>query len=137
MSASRLNAVIYWHMHQPQYKDVHSGCYQLPWTYLHVIKDYVDMAAHLEANPKARAVVNFTPTLLEQIDDYNRQIAHYFSHAAAINDPMLEALVQPVLPTSAPQRLELVKNCLRANEERLINRYPKYEQLACTCRISS
>jgi alpha-amylase/alpha-mannosidase (GH57 family) len=75
-------------------------------------------------------VINFTPTLLEQIDDYNRQIAHYFSHAAAISDPMLEALVQPVLPTSPQQRLVLIKNCLRANEERLIKRYPPFAQLA-------
>ena len=130
MSDNKLNVVLYWHMHQPQYKDVHSGIYQLPWTYLHVIKDYVDMVAHLEAVPEARCVVNFTPTLLEQIDDYNRQIAHYFSHSAAISDPMLEALVQPVLPASSQQRLDLIKNCLRANEERLIKRYPVFEQLA-------
>ena len=32
-----------------------SGEYILPWTYLHAIKDYVDMAAHLEANPRAHA----------------------------------------------------------------------------------
>jgi alpha-amylase/alpha-mannosidase (GH57 family) len=130
MSGKPLNVVLYWHMHQPQYKDVHTGNYQLPWTYLHVIKDYVDMAAHLEACPQARVVVNFTPTLLEQIDDYNRQIAHHFSHAAAINDPMLEALVQPALPSSKEQRLDLIKHCLRANEERLVKRYPEYERLA-------
>ncbi|MCP4410555.1 MAG: glycoside hydrolase, partial [Gammaproteobacteria bacterium] len=56
-----LKVVIYWHMHQPEYRDLGSGVYQLPWTYLHVIKDYVDMVAHLEAHPKAHAVVNFTP----------------------------------------------------------------------------
>ena len=44
-----LKVVLCWHMHQPQYKDLISGEYQLPWTYLHAIKDYVDMAAHLEA----------------------------------------------------------------------------------------
>ena len=135
MSANPLNVVLYWHMHQPQYKDVHSGDYQLPWTYLHVIKDYVDMVAHLEAIPQAKAVVNFTPTLLEQIDDYARQIAHYFSHAAAMSDPMLEALVQTVLPTSQPQRLDMIKHCLRANEERLIKRYPEYTRLAEQARF--
>ena len=135
MSGKPLNVVLYWHMHQPQYKDVHTGNYQLPWTYLHVIKDYVDMVAHLEACPQARVVVNFTPTLLEQIDDYNRQIAHYFSHAAAIHDPMLEALVQSALPSSKEQRLDLIKHCLRANEERLVKRYPEYERLAEQARF--
>jgi len=135
MSGKPLNVVLYWHMHQPQYKEVHSGNYQLPWTYLHVIKDYVDMAAHLEACPQARAVVNFTPTLLEQIDDYNHQIAHYFSHAEAIRDPMLEALVQSALPSSNEQRLAMIKLCLRANEERMIRRYPEYHRLAEQARF--
>lgn len=130
MSAKPLNVVLFWHMHQPLYKDVHTGNYQLPWTYLHVIKDYIDMAAHLEACPEARVVVNFTPTLIEQIEDYSHQIADYFAHAGAIRDDMLEALVQSALPTSQQQRLELVKHCLRANEERLIQRYPAYARLA-------
>ncbi|HDH08972.1 MAG TPA: glycoside hydrolase, partial [Gammaproteobacteria bacterium] len=54
---SPLNVVIYWHMHQPEYRDLRSGEYHQPWTYLHTIKDYVDMVAHLENNDQARAVV--------------------------------------------------------------------------------
>ncbi|MBI1424056.1 MAG: glycoside hydrolase [Gammaproteobacteria bacterium] len=135
MSAKPLNVVVYWHMHQPQYKDVHTGEYQLPWTYLHVIKDYIDMAAHLEACPQAHVVVNFTPTLLEQIDDYNRQIQDYFTHATAIKDAMLEALIQTVLPARPEQRLVMIKHCLRANEERLIKRYPQYERLAAQAKF--
>ena len=69
-SKSKVNVVICWHMHQPQYANRLNGIYQLPWTYLHGIKDYTDMASHLEAEPNARAVVNFAPILLEQIDDY-------------------------------------------------------------------
>ena len=64
----KINVVICWHMHQPQYANRLNGVYQLPWTYLHGIKDYTDMAAHLEADPNARAVVNFAPILLEQIE---------------------------------------------------------------------
>ncbi|MFW5910771.1 MAG: glycoside hydrolase, partial [Thiohalospira sp.] len=62
-----VKVVLCWHMHQPSYLDPCSGEYRLPWTYLHATKDYVDMAAHLEAIPAARAVVNFSPTLIEQI----------------------------------------------------------------------
>ena len=47
--AARLPVVVLWHMHQPQYRDALTGEYGLPWTYLHAIKDYIDMAAHLEA----------------------------------------------------------------------------------------
>ncbi|MBI3561451.1 MAG: glycoside hydrolase [Gammaproteobacteria bacterium] len=131
MSAkSRLNVVLLWHMHQPLYRDMRSSKYLLPWTYLHVIKDYVDMVAHLEAIPEARAVVNFTPTLLEQIDDYAQQIVHYFQTGAELHDPLLDALIQPVLPNSRQARIALLRQCLRANEERLINRYPHYKHLA-------
>lgn len=130
MSVKPLNVVLYWHMHQPEYRDRRSGDYHLPWTYLHAIKDYVDMAAHLEANPAARAVVNFTPTLLEQIDDYARQIQAFFLQGTEIHDPLLDALARPVMPGEPKQRLALIKQCLRANETRLIQRYPNYQRLA-------
>jgi alpha-amylase/alpha-mannosidase (GH57 family) len=67
---ARLKVVLCWHMHQPQYRDLVSGRYAQPWTYLHAIKDYVDMAAHIEAVPAARAVINVVPILFEQLADY-------------------------------------------------------------------
>jgi len=117
-------------MHQPQYRDMVGGEYQLPWVYLHVVKDYVDMAAHLEANPNARAVVNFAPILLEQIDDYAKQLHGFLHEGRAIHDPILAALVQPALPVDIEARLPLIKACLRANEARLIARFPAYKHLA-------
>lgn len=127
---SRLKVVLCWHMHQPEYRDLRTGQYQLPWTYLHVIKDYVDMAGHLEAQPEARAVVNFAPVLLSQIDDYAGQIERYLKSGESLQDPLLAALVGPVLPVQAEERLGLIKACLRANEERLIKRFPAYQRLA-------
>ncbi|WP_455197183.1 hypothetical protein [Kaarinaea lacus] len=128
--SSRLNVVICWHMHQPSYHDRPSGEYCLPWTYLHAIKDYVDMAAHLESEPKAAAVVNFAPVLLEQIDDYAQQVNNYFLQGSRITDPLLCALTSAVLPVETAQRIKLVKDCLKANKERLIDRYKNYQRLA-------
>ena len=130
----RLNVVLCWHMHQPHYLDRESGRYQLPWTYLHAIKDYVDMAAFIEGNPAARAVVNFVPTLLEQIDDYAQQVREYLADGRPIGDPLLAALVSPALPADEEHRLSLIKSCLRANEQRLINRFPHYRNLAALAR---
>ena len=56
-------------MHQPQYRNLLTGRQLRPWAYLHGIKDYVDMAVHLESVPEACAVVNFSPVLLEQLDE--------------------------------------------------------------------
>jgi alpha-amylase/alpha-mannosidase (GH57 family) len=126
----KLQVVFCWHMHQPEYRDLQTGEYKLPWTYLHVIKDYVDMVAHLEAHPEAKAVVNFAPILLEQIEDYAKQINNYLHDRVTVSDPLLAALVAPAIPSDPDERLVIVKNCLRANRERLIDRYPPFRKLA-------
>ena len=127
--SSPLKVVLCWHMHQPQYANSLNGEYQLPWTYLHAIKDYSDMAAHLEANPEARVVVNFAPILLEQIDDYNQQLREFLETGKAIRDPLLCALSSVVLPADIDERIGLVKDCLRANKERLVNRFEAFRRL--------
>ncbi len=126
---SKLKLVLCWHMHQPEYRDLQTGEFKLPWTYLHVIKDYVDMVAHLEAVPKAKAVVNFAPILLEQIEEYARQVNGYLHDRISITDPLLAALVDPSIPADPEQRMKLVKDCMRANRERQINRYPTFKRL--------
>jgi alpha-amylase/alpha-mannosidase (GH57 family) len=125
-----MSVVLCWHMHQPEYRDMQSGTVHLPWTYLHTIKDYVDMAAQLEALPAARAVVNFAPILLEQIEDYCEQVCGYLQEHAAIRDPVLAALADPALPGNQQARLRLMQDCLRANRERMIQRFPAYDRLA-------
>ncbi|HEX5636484.1 MAG TPA: glycoside hydrolase family 57 protein [Gammaproteobacteria bacterium] len=127
--STKLNVVLYWHMHQPEYRDIRSGLYHQPWVYLHVIKDYVDMAAHLEANPDARAVVNFAPILLEQIDDYSKQLKGYIELGEGLRDPLLMALAGPVIKKYPENWLRLMKACLRANEKRMIKRFEHFDLL--------
>ncbi len=126
---TRLKVVLCWHMHQPNYFDPTTNEYILPWTYLHAIKDYVDMAAHLEAVPEARAVVNFAPILLEQLDDYANQVAAFLREGTALQDHLLLSLVSPTLPEEPEQRITLVKACMRANEATIIQRFADYECL--------
>jgi alpha-amylase/alpha-mannosidase (GH57 family) len=125
-----MSVVLCWHMHQPEYRDKRTGRIHLPWTYLHAIKDYVDMAAHLEAVPGAKAVVNFAPILLEQIEDYVEQTRDYLNGHGAIRDPLLAELVEPALPGNQQERLKLMRDCLRANRERIIDRFAPYSRLA-------
>ncbi len=125
----RLPVVLCWHMHQPDYRGPADGDYHLPWVYLHGTKDYVDMAYRLEENPDARAVVNFTPVLLEQIDDYVKQLGAWLSHGKRIRDPLLAALAGPGVPLDMHDRRELIKACQRANETHLINRFPVFREL--------
>ncbi len=130
-----LNVVLMWHMHQPEYRDPFSGEFQRPWTYLHAIKDYVDMAAHIEAHPEARAVVNFVPVLLEQIESYAEALQAYMRHRhAPLPDPLLAALAADSAPQDDALRRELIESCLRANEQRLIQRFPAYADLVLLAR---
>jgi alpha-amylase/alpha-mannosidase (GH57 family) len=127
--SDKLKLVLCWHMHQPEYRDLHSGEFKLPWTYLHVIKDYVDMVGHLEAVPEAKAVINFAPILLEQIEDYSNQVSAYLQDRITIRDPLLAALVEPSISADSEKRLKLLKDCRKANQERQINRYPAFRKL--------
>ncbi len=129
-AANRLPVVLLWHMHQPQYKDALTGQYTLPWTYLHAIKDYTDMAAHLEANREARAVFNFTPVLIEQIEEIARRIAEHLRSGSALPDPMLALLGPDSVPTEPAVRLELLRGCLRAQRRQMIERFGPYLELA-------
>ncbi len=118
-------------MHQPQYRDALSGVSILPWTYLHAIKDYVDMAAHLEDNPGARAVVNFTPVLIEQLEDLSR--ASPAAPAARARRCRIRSSPRSDRPRCRPSRPHAsgcCRRCLRAHRVNLIERYPPYRRSA-------
>jgi alpha-amylase/alpha-mannosidase (GH57 family) len=127
---ARFPVVLLWHMHQPQYRDALTGVPTLPWTWLHAIKDYTDMAAHLEASPRAQAVLNFTPVLIEQIEELASTLKSHLAGDEVALDPVLTLLTAKPLPTEPARRLELVHACLRAHPTHLIGRYPAYAELA-------
>ena len=102
--------VFLWHMHQPDYRDYATGDFVLPWTYLHAIKDYTDMAYHLERHPGVHAVVNFVPILLDQIEDYCDQFT-----TGRLRDPLLRLLGHEDLgQLTADQRQLAFDACFRA-----------------------
>ena len=116
---------LYWHMHQPDYRDIVSNEYVLPWTYLHAIKDYSDMAYHLEMNSKARVTFNFVPILLEQLEDYTVQFKQ--NH---IRDPLLALLVEPDLAAISHQQCHLIVNsCFKSHHEKMLSPFPHYQRL--------
>ena len=128
--------VLCWHMHQPDYRNHQNGHYDFPWTYLHALKDYSDMLRHLQAQPQARAVVNFSPILLEQLEDYREQVDGWLDKATPIRDSILAALVQETLPEPGSDAFwTLANHCLRAQRGRMIERFPAYRFLADTMDV--
>lgn len=123
--SEKLDLVFLWHMHQPDYRDHTTGEFILPWTYLHALKDYTDMAAHFERHPKARGVVNFVPVLAEQIEDYVAQF-----DAGTFRDPLLRKLAAPDLDhLSQDERVELARACFRNNHQTMLTPFAPYKRL--------
>lgn len=116
---------LYWHMHQPDYRDTLTGEYVLPWTYLHAIKDYTDMAYHLEANPKARVTFNFVPVLLDQLEDYDQQFK-----TRNIRDPLLAMLADPDIGTLSEEQCSfIIKSCFKSHHEKMLTPFAHYQRL--------
>ena len=125
MSEPGLDLVLLWHMHQPDYRDCGSGEFRRPWVYLHALKDYTDMAGHLERHPKVRAVVNFVPVLLEQIEDYIDQFDR-----GRFRDPFLRWLAKKDLSDlDLSARQQLVTDCFPVNHTHLVAPFPPFERL--------
>ena len=120
-----LDLVFLWHMHQPDYRDSASGDFLLPWVYLHAIKDYTDMAYHFEQHPQMKAVVNFVPVLLDQLEDYQQQFA-----SGQLRDPLLRMLARENLnDLSAAERELALDSCFRSNHNNMVAPYPAYKRL--------
>lgn len=130
MGKKKVKLVLCWHMHQPHYRDGGDGQYQLPWVYLHAIKDYTDMVWHLEKCPEAKVVVNFAPVLLEQLDDYADQIARWLENGSAMQDRLLNLLagVEPV-SQDLNQRQEIAIMCQKAHAPTIIHALPYFHEM--------
>jgi alpha-amylase/alpha-mannosidase (GH57 family) len=120
-----VDLVFLWHMHQPDYRDYSTGDFVLPWTYLHAIKDYTDMAYHLEQHPKICAVLNFVPILVDQLEDYVDQFA-----TGVLRDPLLRLLAhkKPEAMTAA-EREHLLDACFRCNHSKMVTPFPAYQRM--------
>ena len=121
----KLHLILCWHMHQPDYRNRLTGEFELPWTYLHAIKDYTDMAWHLEQHPGVRAVVNFVPSLIDQIEDYCDQF-----QSGNYRDPLLSLLaVEDLHQLDAGQRKLILDRCFNSNHHNMLLPYPGYKRL--------
>lgn len=110
-AARPLTLVLLWHLHQPEYRDYATGEFREPWVYLHAMKDYSDMAWHLENHPGVRAVVNFTPVLLDQLEDYAEQFA-----SGKLRDPLLRLLARrDGEPLARAERDFILERCFRSD----------------------
>ncbi|MGB2697997.1 MAG: glycoside hydrolase family 57 protein [Candidatus Zixiibacteriota bacterium] len=115
-----LNLAILWHMHQPYYKRVTEGFYQMPWVRLHGLKDYFDMAAILDDYPQIHLTFNLVPSLIEQIQDYAQNNAY---------DRHLFLTEKKASQLSQAEKEEIISSFFIGNYETMILPYRRFFQL--------
>lgn len=107
-------------MHQPYYVNPVSDIAILPWVRLHAIKDYYDMVKILDLFPDMKLNFNLVPSLLVQIQKYVDK---------EITDTFLEYTKRDPKVLSGRDKIFILKNFFLSKWERLINPYPRYQEL--------
>nr|WP_321267032.1 glycoside hydrolase family 57 protein [uncultured Sulfurimonas sp.] len=115
-----MNLSFIWHMHQPDYRNS-SDKMQMPWVFLHAIKDYYDMAWMLERHKELKATFNITPPLINQLKLYYEK-----PHE---NDVFLSLWMQDIPNISQTDRIWMIKICKSTPYETMVKRLPSYEKL--------
>jgi alpha-amylase/alpha-mannosidase (GH57 family) len=107
-------------MHQPLYREPATGTYVMPWVRLHATRAYNDMAWILERHPGVRVTVNFTPVLLEQIEDYAEGRA---------KDALLDLSARDPADLSPEERRRMLHSFFMVDWDRSVRPVARYLEL--------
>jgi alpha-amylase/alpha-mannosidase (GH57 family) len=118
---------VLWHMHQPFYKDLISGEYQMPWTRLHALKDYYGMVEILEEFPQVHQTFNLVPSLMLQVEEY--------AQGTAV-DPFLRVALKPAESLTEAEQEFMLRNFVPLNPSRSVARFPRYLELCQAWRAA-
>ena len=117
---NRVNLVVLWHMHQPQYRDPETGRYVLPWTRLHALKDYWGMVDVLRDFPNFHATFNVVPSLGMQLEEYA---------SGTFNEPWYSLAFKKAEDLTREDKTEILARAFQVNHERLMSRWPRFVEL--------
>lgn len=117
---NRVNLVLLWHMHQPQYRDPETNRYVLPWTRLHALKDYWGMVAMMSEFPKFHATFNVVPSLGMQLEEYA---------SGKFNEPWFDLAYRLAEALTREDKAEILARAFQVNHERLMSRWPRFVEL--------
>lgn len=111
-----------WHMHQPDYRDA-DGIIQMPWVFLHAIKDYYDMPWMLARHSGLKATFNITPPLIEQIHLYSS------SHDIALHDRFFQLWLKNPSDLHEADRQWMIKTCKSIPYDTMVKPIAPYQKL--------
>lgn len=120
LDSAALSVAFLWHMHQPYYRNIKTGQYQMPWVRLHGLKDYYDMVAVLEHFPKIRLTFNLVPSLIEQIQDYAKN---------EVYDEHLLLTERPAKDLTDVEKEKILSGFFNCNSQTMIYPHPRFYEL--------
>lgn len=107
-------------MHQPDYRDV-SGIMQMPWVFLHAIKDYYDMPWMLARHETLKATFNITAPLIQQLK-------LYYNHPEE-SDKFLALWLKNPSTLEEDERKWIIKLCKSTQYETMAKPFERYVEL--------
>lgn len=107
-------------MHQPSYLD-ENEIFQMPWVFLHSIKDYYDMPWLLSKYSSLKATFNITPALIKQIKLYE--------NTGFKNDKFLSTWIKDAKVLSKSEKNYIIKIIKSAQFETMIKSFDRFEEL--------
>lgn len=116
-----LRLALIWHFHQPDYVSPVTRRPIMPWTRLHALKDYADMAEHVARHPGLRATFNVVPTLLDQL----RAIAS----GEAPADPFLALAMKDAAALTQEERNFVVGHFFSLSRSMMAVALPRFTEL--------
>lgn len=107
-------------MHQPDYRN-ESGMMQMPWVFLHAIKDYYDMPWMMSRHEGIKATYNITSPLIEQLKLYY--------HMPQNNDKFLSFWLREPSQLDEVEREFLIKICKSTQYDTMLSGFDRYKEL--------
>ena len=107
-------------MHQPYYKNPLTNSYEMPWVFLHGIKDYYEMPWHLINFKRVKVNFNLVPSLLKQLKDYED-----FN----VNCKLMNVLRKKVSELTEDEKNSFLDLAFSPNPKSMIHPYPRYFEL--------
>jgi len=115
-----LNLSFIWHMHQPDYRDT-NGIMQMPWVFLHAIKDYYDMPWMMASHKGMKATFNITAPIIEQLQ-------LYYNHPQ-LSDKFLTIWLKDPSHLDEDDRKWLIKICKSTQYDTMVKSSARYSEL--------
>jgi len=108
------------HMHQPYYRNLETGEFEMPWVRLHALKGYTDIPSIAARIPDVRFTINMVPSLTEQLMAYDQGDA---------KDQWLVLSRKPVFALTENERLFIVDNFFSVNKKVHMKAGSRYREL--------